>query len=98
MRIGSFEGPTGPYGAAVNVVHPVDNDITPSVAAAEADAAKALADELYEELQNTLRDPNAPKTTSTALREQYSAALAKYKAGDGPNPGSFTTWYANTYK
>ena len=59
MRIGTFEGPSGPYGGAPNVVHPTDNDITPDPAKAESDAAQALADALYEDLKNAQRDPNA---------------------------------------
>lgn len=63
MRIGSFDGPSVAYGRPSNVVHPTDNDITPTPAQAEADAAKSLADELYSDIQNALRDPNAGKAT-----------------------------------
>lgn len=55
MRIGSFEGPSGPYGTPPSTVHPTDNDITPDPAKAEADAAKAAADALFEDLQNALK-------------------------------------------
>lgn len=58
-RIGTFMGPTTPFGVPSPAVHPEDNDITPSAAQAEADAAKAAADALYEDIQNALRDPNA---------------------------------------
>lgn len=61
MRLGSFEGPSSLYGVPVNVVHPNDNDITPTAAQAEADALKSAADELFSDLQNALRDPNAGK-------------------------------------
>lgn len=65
MRIGGFEGPSGPYGVAPNAIHPRDNDITPDPAQAEADSAQARADELFAELKNALRDPNAGKATPT---------------------------------
>jgi hypothetical protein len=58
-RIGSFMGPTTPFGVPTDAVHPTDNDITPSAQQAEADALKAAADELYEDLKNATRDPNA---------------------------------------
>ena len=58
-RIGSFAGPTTPYGVPPSAIHPTDNDITASAAQAEADAAKAAADALYEDLKNAQLDPNA---------------------------------------
>lgn len=64
-RIGSFTGPTVPYGVPPSAIHPTDNDITPSTAQAEADAAKAAADALFEDIQNALRDPNAGKATGS---------------------------------
>ena len=63
MRVGSFTGPTSSFGAPSPIVHPSDNDVTPDKTIAESDAAKALSDSLYEDLQNALRDKNAPKTT-----------------------------------
>lgn len=57
-RVGSFMGPTTPFGVPTATVHPEDNDITPSSAQAQADAAKAAADDLFDEIQNALRDPN----------------------------------------
>lgn len=66
MRLGAFEGPSGQYGIPVNVVHPSDNDITPTTAQAEADRAKAAADDLYADIQNAIRrDPNAHKAVQT---------------------------------
>lgn len=60
MRIGSFAGPSEEYGSQPTTVHPQDNDVTPDLALAEADAAKALADQLFEDLLNTRdRDPAA---------------------------------------
>lgn len=58
-RIGSFAGPTTPFGVPTDTVHPSDNDITPSNEQAAADALKAQADELFEDLKNAQRDPNA---------------------------------------
>lgn len=58
-RIGSFVGPSTPFGVPTDAVHPSDNDITPSAAQAEADALKAATDELYDDINNALRDPNA---------------------------------------
>lgn len=54
-QIGSFQGPSGPYGSPVSSVHPTDNDITPTAAQAEADMLKAQAQELFEDLANVLR-------------------------------------------
>jgi hypothetical protein len=65
MRIGAFEGPSGPYGQPTNVVHPEDNNIVPDAAKAESDAAQALADQLFADIKNAGRDPNAGKTVST---------------------------------
>jgi len=42
-----------------------DNDITPTPAQAEADAAKAAANDLLADIRNSLRDPNAGKATVT---------------------------------
>lgn len=61
MRIGAFDGPSVEFGRPSNVVHPTDNDITPSPAQAEADAAKAAADDLMADINNALRDPNADR-------------------------------------
>lgn len=58
-RVGSFAGPTTPYGAPLSTIHPTDNDITPTAAQAEADRAAALADEILQQLKNAMRDPNA---------------------------------------
>lgn len=66
-RVGSFAGPTTPYGQPLNTIHPSDNDITPTAAQAEADRAAAVADELYQQLKNALRDPNADKSPSGQL-------------------------------
>jgi hypothetical protein len=64
MRVGSFTGPTAPYGPPSPIVHPRDNDVSPDKTIAESDAAKALSDALYEDLQNSLlRDKAAVKTT-----------------------------------
>jgi len=65
MRIGSFDGASVEYGRPSNVVHPRDNDITPTPAQAEADAAKAAANDLLADIRNSLRDPNAGKATVT---------------------------------
>lgn len=51
-RVGSFQGPSGPYGLPPASVHPEDNDITPTAAQAEADRLKATADQLFEDLKN----------------------------------------------
>lgn len=55
-RIGTFAGPTTPFGVPTDTVHPADNDITPDPAQAAADANKAAADALYEDLKNATRD------------------------------------------
>lgn len=60
-RVGSFAGPTTPYGTPLSTIHPTDNNITPSAAQAEADKAAAMADEIYQALKNAQRDPNAGK-------------------------------------
>lgn len=63
-RVGSFMGPTTPFGVPPSAISPTDNDVTPSAAQAEADAAKAAADALFEDLKNSQRDPNAGKTAT----------------------------------
>lgn len=65
-RVGSFSGPTTPYGTPLSTIHPSDNDITPTAAQAEADRAAALADELYQQIKNAQRDPNASAASGTS--------------------------------
>lgn len=55
-RIGSFTGPTTPFGVPTSTVHPADNNIIEDPTLAEQERVKALQDQLYEDLQNTLRD------------------------------------------
>jgi hypothetical protein len=57
--IGSFIGPQSAYGIPPNALHPQDNDITPDPAQAEADRLAAQAADLFDELKNAQRDPNA---------------------------------------
>lgn len=58
-RVGSFMGPTTPFGVPTDTVAPSDNNIIPDPTIAAADAAKAAADDLYQQIQNLLKDPNA---------------------------------------
>lgn len=57
-RVGSFSGPSAPYGIEPNAVHPQDNDVTPDPTKAEADRLKSIQDEIYVKLQNEQREQN----------------------------------------
>lgn len=61
-RVGSFAGPTTPFGVPTATVHPEDNQIVPDPTKVEAERLAALQDQLYRDLQNALRDqrPEAP--------------------------------------
>lgn len=60
-RIGSFTGPTTPFGVPTATVHPTDNNIVEDPTLAEQERLKALQDQLYQDLQNTLRDQRPEK-------------------------------------
>lgn len=62
QRVGTFAGPSTPFGVPTPTVHPYDNNIVEDPTLAEMERVKALQDSLYEDTQNVLRNarPNKP--------------------------------------
>jgi hypothetical protein len=79
-RMGSFQGPTTPFGIPTSSVHPRDNDITPDPAKAEAEALKAQELSLYEDLQN-LENDYTGKTQASVYKGTYQTQQALLSGG-----------------
>lgn len=60
-RIGSFTGPTTPYGIPPAAAEPIDNNINPDPALAQSDELKAQAEALLEDLKNLNNDKTGKK-------------------------------------